>query len=114
MAIFRSKVSYAANILSIFDKKTLIWLKSFHYKAFKTLLGFKDNISTDDLLKLTIGKSFEEYMKIEQQNTIGLMLNYTVKSKDIRRYSKIKEFCKYNQLEIPQFEYISGRYLHVK
>jgi hypothetical protein len=57
--LFKSKVSYAAEILCFESKEYLDWLKSFSYKAFKSLLGIKNTIGRDRLLEVATGHKWE-------------------------------------------------------
>ena len=101
MALFRSKISYASNLISIFDKHSLTWYGSFLYRAIKRLLNIKDKVSKEELLRITLGKSFEEYMLIEQQNTISLIINYAIREDDQERIHNVLDFCEKNNLNPP-------------
>jgi hypothetical protein len=65
-ALFRSRVSYAMNILAYFDRDTAKWFKSYWYQSIKTLLNIGDNIKMERLFSFTLGESFESFLEKEQ------------------------------------------------
>jgi hypothetical protein len=111
MALFRSKINYAMNIITIFDKNSRQWYESFLYTSIKELLGIKENVSKSHLLEVCLGKSFEEYIQQEQQNTISKMINYPIQNEDMARANDITNFCDFNKLQMP--EQIDNIFQHV-
>ena len=66
----KSKVSYAVNLLSLFDDKLLGWYRGFIYRSCKALLRIKEKVSTEALLRVSLGKTFEEFIAHEQTMTL--------------------------------------------
>lgn len=46
-SLYRSKVSYGMNLISVMDQTSREWLKGFTYRALKALLGWKQNINKE-------------------------------------------------------------------
>lgn len=64
------------------------------------------------IFEICLGKSFEEFIQIEQTNTVAQMLNSAMKSDDSQRVEVIKQVVQGWGGQIPAFE--RGRYLMVK
>jgi hypothetical protein len=111
MALFRSKINYAMNIITIFDRNSRQWYESYLYASIKELLGIKENVSKSLLIEVCLGKSFEEYIQQEQQNTISKMINYPIQNQDIARAKNIENFCDFNKLPMP--DQVGATFQHV-
>lgn len=74
-ALFRSRVAYPINLMAPISKKVKDWYKGFYYRALKALLRIKENANTEKLLRICLGKSFEEFLLEESSNTYSRMLN---------------------------------------
>lgn len=55
--LFRSKVSYAINLMTSMDKQSLKWLEGYWYRSLKLLTGFKyhEKINKDRLFQICLG-----------------------------------------------------------
>jgi hypothetical protein len=56
-ALFRSRVSYSMNLLTIKEKKCLSWFEGFWYRALKILVGIslKENVNKERLFEICLG-----------------------------------------------------------
>jgi hypothetical protein len=88
-SLFKSKVSYASNIIAIMDNKTTLWQRDNLYRQCKTLLGIKQMIKREVILELCLGKKWEEFLMIERQNTMAGLLNAARSKKDWAREAEI-------------------------
>ena len=102
LTLFRSKVTYATNLISIFSKNTRKWYKGYMYRSIKALLGIKEKPAKELLFELCLGTTFEAYLKVEQQNTMSRMLNYAIEAGDRERQKRIEDFCSSNELGLPE------------
>ena len=53
------------NLIVQIDSNALTWFKGYWYRSAKLLLGIAQQVNKDRLLKVCLGKSFEDYQKIE-------------------------------------------------
>lgn len=58
-SMFRSKVSYAANLITALDNESMKWMSSFWYRSLKALLSIKDKVDSNKLLEVCLGAKFE-------------------------------------------------------
>ena len=70
------------------------WYRQYHYQAFKQVLGIKEKVATKKLLELRLGKSFAEYLQIEQTNAIIKAASYMVGEANSERLENLKSFCR--------------------
>lgn len=68
--MFKSKVSYAINLLTLFDSKLKDWYEGLIYRSCKVLLKIKEKVSKTALLRICLGKTFDEYIEHEQVMTL--------------------------------------------
>lgn len=66
------------NLLATMSKKILEWYKGFYYRALKSLLRVKQMANKELLLKVCLGKTFEEFLRGETSNTYARLLNKAV------------------------------------
>ena len=108
MTLFRSVVNYAAPLISIWDKPTSKWQQDFLYRGFKSLLGLRVNAKKEKLLALCLGKPFADFNKVEQQNAVAKMCNYTEEGSE--RRADILDFCETFTFELPESR--NSQYVH--
>jgi hypothetical protein len=58
-SLFRSKASYAAEVLCFESKNFNQWLKSYSYDAYRKLVGFYVKPKKEELLKEVIGHNWD-------------------------------------------------------
>jgi hypothetical protein len=101
-SLFRSKVAYGINLISIGDKKVNAWWEQYMYQALKLLLGIRDPVSKEQLFKHCLGQPFKEFFLKEQQTTIAKMANYALGARTSKRLDNIKEFCRTREFDMPE------------
>lgn len=63
------------NLLTAADTGAMELLKAFTSRSMKALLGLKQSVNKDDLLKICLGQDFESWQRQETRNTLAYMLN---------------------------------------
>ena len=67
-SLFKSKVSYAAEILCFESRRFADWLKTYCYNAYRSLLGIRTKTNKEQLLKTAVGYDWDCWLT-EKLNT---------------------------------------------
>ena len=69
--LFKSKISYASEVLCYKSKALVKWLKSFHYNSLRKLLCIRSSVDQEKLFKRSYGSSWECWYDQKLQATRG-------------------------------------------
>jgi hypothetical protein len=110
-SLFKSKVSYATNLIAIMDPKTVLWQRDNLYRQCKALLGIKQMVKRETVLDLCLGKGWEDFLHTERQNTVTSLLNAARIKGDAKREAEIINLLEGSNTQVPTL--IKDRYCKV-
>ena len=102
LTLFRSKINYSINIATIFCKKLAKYYEGYIYRACLLLLKIKGKPNKQRTLLFCLGKTFKEFLLIEQKNSLANICNTAVKMKEFERVKQIERAVIENGGEMPE------------
>jgi hypothetical protein len=101
-SLFKSKTSYASNLIAIMDNKAVLWQRDSLYRSCKSLLGIKQMVKKETILELCLGKNWEDFLLAERQNTVASLLNAARAKEDKAREEEITRLLEGTNTELPE------------